>query len=704
MGKSYKGEGMMSEQADVQESKTPRSLTATLAIAFLASSIAVLLIVSSFEIYFDFQTQRETIANSQQLIAKGAANTVASFIQEKFSVLETAVRLSDPTSVSRAERDRILGNLLSLQPAFGHLVLLDSQDQGLVTVPPLSAAELEQLTERFEGDLFSQVEQHDRYISPVSVDEATGEPTVIMAVPATDAYGNAQGTLVAEVNLKFMWNLVDKLEIGETGSAYVVDREGDLIACGDILRVLRGENVGHLKEVGEFISSPAPVDETGASMSAGIDGTTVVGTYVPLGTPDWAVVTELPVGEVYREVIRSAVISAVIMLAAAALAGLFGFVAARRLAVPLLNLTETATRIAEGEVSLQAAIEGPAEVVSLARAFNSMTAQLEELIGSLERRNEYLHVTVQRYDAYMAQVGQGDLVSRLHLDGDGHETDDPLMMLGHRLNETTASLQAMIAQIREAAGDLGSAAAEILAATAQQASGANEQSAAISQTATTVDEIKAIAEQSVARAQEVVDAAQRTVEVSGTGQEAMHGMIESMAHIKARVEGIAENILALSEQTQQIGEIISTVDDIAAQSNILALNASVEAARAGEHGKGFAVVAQEVRNLAEQSRQATAQVRAILSDIQRATNATVMATEEGTKGVDEGVRLAARARETIGQLSAVIQESAQAAMQMTAGGRQQASGMEQIAVAMQNIKPRRRTWPAPTRLKSRQGT
>jgi methyl-accepting chemotaxis protein len=127
------------------------------------------------------------------------------------------------------------------------------------------------------------------------------------------------------------------------------------------------------------------------------------------------------------------------------------------------------------------------------------------------------------------------------------------------------------------------------------------------------------------------------------------------------------------------------VNDIAAQSNMLALNASVEAARAGEYGKGFAVVAQEVRNLAEQSKQATAQVKAILSDIQRATNATVMATEEGTKSVDEGVSLAMQAGEAIEQLTGVIEESAQAAMQLVAGGRQQASGVEQVSLAMQNI-------------------
>ncbi len=259
-----------------------------------------------------------------------------------------------------------------------------------------------------------------------------------------------------------------------------------------------------------------------------------------------------------------------------------------------------------------------------------------------------------------------------------------LQMMADHLAVTIGNAR-LLGETQQTTHNLSSSASQILTATTQQSVGASEQSAAIAQTTTTVDELKTIAEQLVSRAKEVVEASQRTVEVARTGQRSVDETIVSMSRIKARVEGIAENILALSEQTQQIGEIIATVNDIAAQSNILALNASVEAARAGEYGKGFAVVAVEVRNLAEQSRQATAQVKAILSDIQKATNATVMATEEGTKGVDEGVQLAAQAGESIEQLGAVISESAQAATQVVAGGRQQATGVEQVALAMQSI-------------------
>ena len=329
--------------------------------------------------------------------------------------------------------------------------------------------------------------------------------------------------------------------------------------------------------------------------------------------------------------------------------------------------------------------EALAQARSKERQLNESNQDLQAARASLEESNEQLRTAVERYVDHMASVARGDLSKRLLIDGNGRGGKDPLTTLAHQLNETTASLQGTIARIQDTATSLSSASAEILAASSQQASGASEQSAAVSQTTTTVDQVRAISEQSVQRAQEVLDVSQRTVDASRSGQTAVENAFETMAQIETRVESIAENILALSAQTQRIGEIIATVQDLAAQSNILALNASVEAARAGEQGKGFAVVAVEVRNLANLSRQATEQVRAILSSIQNGINTTVMATEEGTKVVDEGVRLVAQMQEVFNHLIGAINESAQSVTQMMAGGRQQATGVEQIAIAMQNI-------------------
>jgi methyl-accepting chemotaxis protein len=147
-----------------------------------------------------------------------------------------------------------------------------------------------------------------------------------------------------------------------------------------------------------------------------------------------------------------------------------------------------------------------------------------------------------------------------------------------------------------------------------------------------------------------------------------------MNKIREQMETVAESIVGLSDQSLAIGEIIATVNDLAEQSNLLAVNAAIEAAKAGEHGKGFAVVAQEVKSLAEQSKLATAQVRTILNDIQKATNAAVMATEQGSKAVEAGERQSNEAGEAIRSLADSISESAAASTLITSSSQQQMVG------------------------------
>lgn len=374
----------MSKRAE--KLKTSRSLAATLTTAFLVLSLATVVVVNLSLFLLIGQAIQDSIDSRQQLAAQEAANTVASFIQEKFSVLETAVKLGDLTAAPQGEQKRTLEDLLGLDRAFRQSILFDSQGQDLVKVSRISQMAAEQLLDRAGNDLFAEVKQGNRYISSVYIDEATSEPMVVMAVPAVDILGDFQGTLLAEVNLKFMWDLVDRLKVGETGLAYVVDRQGNLLAFGDSSRVLRGESVSNLDPVSRFMRSPVSGDRAATSISQGINGTTMVGTYVPLGVPDWAVVTELPMTEAYRSGIQSTVIAVIVMLVMALLAGLLAVYLARRLAAPMLNLTATAGRIAAGETDLQADIEGPTEVASLATAFNTMTAQLRGLIGTLEQR------------------------------------------------------------------------------------------------------------------------------------------------------------------------------------------------------------------------------------------------------------------------------------------------------------------------------
>lgn len=239
--------------------------------------------------------------------------------------------------------------------------------------------------------------------------------------------------------------------------------------------------------------------------------------------------------------------------------------------------------------------------------------------------------------------------------------------------------------LQESSGVLATSAAEIAATTSQQASGATESLAAVTETAATVDQVVQTAEHATERARAVASSARRAVEVGREGRTAVDGSVAAMDAVREQVESIANRILALAEQAQAIGEIISTVNELAERTNLLALNAAIEAARAGEQGKGFAVVASEVKDLAEQSKSATVRVRDILGDIQRATSAAVMATEEGSKQVTEGMRQVSEAGERIRALSQVIDEASQAAAQIAASASQQSTGMAQVRQAISNI-------------------
>src|SRR3989338_6725146 len=241
-------------------------------------------------------------------------------------------------------------------------------------------------------------------------------------------------------------------------------------------------------------------------------------------------------------------------------------------------------------------------------------------------------------------------------------------------------------QLRESVTQLSTSSAEILATTTQVASGAAETATAVSETTATVEEVKQTAQVASQKARNVSDSAQKAAQVSQSGRKAAEETAQGMGRIQEQMESIAESIVRLSEQSQAIGEIIATVNDLAEQSNLLAVNAAIEANKAGEQGKGFAVVAQEVKSLAEQSKQATAQVRTILGDIQKATSTAVLATEQGNKAVEAGVKQTTETGESIRLLADSITEAAQAATQIAASSQQQMVGMDQVALAMENIK------------------
>ncbi|PHK95284.1 methyl-accepting chemotaxis protein [Pseudoroseomonas rhizosphaerae] len=302
---------------------------------------------------------------------------------------------------------------------------------------------------------------------------------------------------------------------------------------------------------------------------------------------------------------------------------------------------------------------------------------------------------VQPLSAFMGfveRVGRGDLGGAAASTG-----PDELGRLGGTLNAMVDGLRQLARQSREATENLNAAAAEIRASTQEQAASVEEQLAAVQETAATVDEITHSGVQIGKRAQEVIASAQATAQTSSAGLRAVDETVRAMDAIREQAEAVATNIVALSEKTQAIGEIIATVNDISERSHLLALNAAIEAAAAGEQGRSFAIVAAEMKTLADQAKEATSQVRSILGDIQRGINASVMLTEEAVKRVATGRERTDTTQSTITEISGRIQESVHTFQQIVASTNQQQLGIEQVMSALQNIRQASQQTAAGTR-------
>ncbi|MEO0827948.1 MAG: methyl-accepting chemotaxis protein [Cyanobacteria bacterium J06635_1] len=240
----------------------------------------------------------------------------------------------------------------------------------------------------------------------------------------------------------------------------------------------------------------------------------------------------------------------------------------------------------------------------------------------------------------------------------------------------------LVELIQQLTNGISSASQQIFSTVSEQERIANQQATSVNETTTTMDELEASSRQSAEQANAAVLAAKTALESSQKGSHAVGETLEGMFNLEQKVEAIAEKIVNLSGQANQIGGISELVADFANQTNMLALNSSVEAVRAGEHGKGFAVVANEIRKLSDQSQQSAEKINHLVNEIQKAINATVMVTEEGTKTVKSGVQNAQNAEHAFQGVKQSIDTVVINNQQVSLTLKQQVDAIRQVVEAM----------------------
>lgn len=239
--------------------------------------------------------------------------------------------------------------------------------------------------------------------------------------------------------------------------------------------------------------------------------------------------------------------------------------------------------------------------------------------------------------------------------------------------------------IGESIARMSSSSTEIAATVDEHERTVAQQVSALSQVSATVGELDASARQSASQAESSAAAAVQALGLTQEGIQSANQAMQSLTHMKAKIDSVVSQILRLSEQAGQIGSLSKFVGELANETNMLALNAAVEAARAGDQGKGFAVVATEIRKLAVQSKKSAERADALVAEIQKATNSAVIMTEDGSRSADAGIAVAQQSVEDLGAIASAANSIVENAQQVLLNSQQQAMALAQVTEAMQSL-------------------
>ena len=287
---------------------------------------------------------------------------------------------------------------------------------------------------------------------------------------------------------------------------------------------------------------------------------------------------------------------------------------------------------------------------------------------------------IEKLQAEVERIGDGDLTRELSASG-----RDEVSALTRGVGVMAASLRDVVTQVASASREVASAATQIAASNEEVAKSADEQSAQVTQISAAVEEMSASVIEVARKSSEAAGNASEAGKLAGEGGTVVQQTIQGMNAIAGAVQSGAQSVRELGKRGEQIGQIIAVINDIADQTNLLALNAAIEAARAGEHGRGFAVVADEVRKLADRTTKATDEIGQSIRAIQSETTSAVAGMDAGTREVEQGVAKAGEAGRSLEKIVASAKEVATVITSIAAAAEEQSAAAQQVSQSIGNV-------------------
>jgi methyl-accepting chemotaxis protein len=333
--------------------------------------------------------------------------------------------------------------------------------------------------------------------------------------------------------------------------------------------------------------------------------------------------------------------------------------------------------VADAVMLSQAAVEG--RLATRADA-SRHTGDFRKIVQGVNATLDAVIKPVQEGSSALAVMATGDLTVRMQ-----GEYQGDLRLIKESINKVGSSLEDALRKVSEAVSATASASSQISSSTEEMAAGAQEQTSQAGDVASAVEQMTSTILENSKNASAAAETAKRARVSAEQGGKVVDDTVTGMKRIAGVVNQSAETVKELGKSSDQIGEIIGVIDDIADQTNLLALNAAIEAARAGEQGRGFAVVADEVRKLAERTTKATKEIAGMIKKIQSDTMGAVKSMEEGTKEVERGIELADKAGVSLKEIVGVSQKVTDMVTQIAAASEEQSSASEQISKNVEGI-------------------